>query len=492
MSFNPIYKRKAGLLLFLALATVTSCKKFVDVNTPYTSLNSANVYTSDATAIAAVTGIYANLSIAGGISGGLTSLSYFGGLSADELTLYSGAKDMDATEYYTNALNARDFNSGNTDSFWNSIYPVIYSCNAALAGLNNSVSLTAAIKQQLTGETKFIRALCYFYLTNLYGDVPLVTGIDYKVNGSLARTPKAQIYNQVIADLKDAQSLLSKNYLDNTLLANSTERERPTYWAAAALLARVYLYNQDPKDAEMQAAALTSNNSLFSLSTLNNAFLKASLGNNEAIWQLQPVTTGQNTWEGVTFIIPSTGLSHSFPVYLNNSLLASFEPGDGRRTNWIDSTVIGSDIYYYPYKYKAGYDPGVTSASAMTEYEMVLRLGEQYLIHAEAASDLGDQGTAVTDLNAIRNRAGLGNYAGATDPASVQAAILHERRVELFTEWGHRWLDLKRSGTMNTVMGAPGNACLAKGGVWNANDALYPIPQSEIQYDPNLKQNPGY
>jgi len=120
-----------------------------------------------------------------------------------------------------------------------------------------------------------------------------------------------------------------------------------------------------------------------------------------------------------------------------------------------------------------------------------MRLAEQYLIRAETEANGAGGGTnsAVQDLNIIRNRAGLANYSGATDKASLVTAILHERQVELFTELGHRWLDLKRTATVNAVMSV---VTPQKGGTWDANWQLYPIPRTEIQVNPNLKQNPGY
>jgi len=120
---------------------------------------------------------------------------------------------------------------------------------------------------------------------------------------------------------------------------------------------------------------------------------------------------------------------------------------------------------------------------------MMLRLGEQYLIRAEARAQQGETTQAVADLNVIRNRAGLPNYSGGTDKASLIAAIFHERQVELFTELGHRFFDLKRAGTINAVMGS---VAPQKGGTWNANKALFPIPISDILNDSNLTQNPGY
>ncbi len=115
---------------------------------------------------------------------------------------------------------------------------------------------------------------------------------------------------------------------------------------------------------------------------------------------------------------------------------------------------------------------------------MVFRLAEQYLIHAEAAAQLGNLGTAIADLNTVRARAGLGATT-ATGQADVLAAIMHERQVELFCEWGNRWFDLNRTGTAGTVLNAE------KGG-FQSYMALYPVPLTQIQANPLLRQNQGY
>jgi hypothetical protein len=120
----------------------------------------------------------------------------------------------------------------------------------------------------------------------------------------------------------------------------------------------------------------------------------------------------------------------------------------------------------------------------------VLRLSEQYLIRAEAEANVGDSTDAISDLNVIRARAGLSSYADTTQ-GSLLSAILHERQVELFTEWGHRWFDLCRSGNAISVMST---VCPQKGGTWNPNgyQVLFPIPKTELINDVNLTQNPGY
>ncbi|HTF30713.1 MAG TPA: RagB/SusD family nutrient uptake outer membrane protein, partial [Flavitalea sp.] len=154
---------------------------------------------------------------------------------------------------------------------------------------------------------------------------------------------------------------------------------------------------------------------------------------------------------------------------------------------WINKytdTVSNPHIeYYYPYKYKSA-----TLDDPITEYATVFRLGEQYLIRAEARAQQGDILGATDDLNTIRARAGLGNTA-ATIQSDLLAAILHERRVELFTEWGHRWFDLKRTASVDAVMNL---VTPQKGGTWSSNWAWYPIPDGELRANKNLVQNVGY
>jgi hypothetical protein len=356
--------------------------------------------------------------------------------------------------------------------------------------VQKSSNLTPSIRNQILGEAKFVRAFIFYYLVNLYGDIPLAISTDWAINSSLPRAPKAQVYAQIVSDLLDAQSLLNENYLDGTLLKITKDRLRPTKWAAAALLARIYLFMGDYANAELQASIIINNSSLYSLPNLNSTFLKNS---NEAIWQLQPTVASHNTEDAWIFIIPPTGLtdvagsSSGYPVYLSNYLLNSFEIGDMRKNLWIDSTVINTTTYYYPFKYKSA-----TLDAPLTEYLMVLRVGEQYLIRSEARAQQNNLGGAIADLDKIRQRAQLPLVAN-TNPGISKAdllnKILHERQVELFSEWGHRWLDLKRTDVIDAVMKT---VTVLKGGEWNSYKQFYPILVTDIQKDANLNQNPGY
>jgi hypothetical protein len=149
--------------------------------------------------------------------------------------------------------------------------------------------------------------------------------------------------------------------------------------------------------------------------------------------------------------------------------------------DWLGQMVVNGNTLYYPHKYK-----NIQASSPTTEDYMILRLAEQYLIRAEASAELGNGAAALADVNIVRARAGL--PASTADPASQTAvlnAIMHERQVELFTEWGHRWYDLKRTNQAGTVLGAEKTG-------WTADAALYPVPVAQLQNDVNLKQNPGY
>ncbi|HMG68727.1 MAG TPA: RagB/SusD family nutrient uptake outer membrane protein, partial [Chitinophagaceae bacterium] len=204
-----------------------------------------------------------------------------------------------------------------------------------------------------------------------------------------------------------------------------------------------------------------------------------------------PVNTGWNTEDARVFILPSTGPTTAvsgvnYPVYLDSNLVNSFEINDQRKTNWIGKvtpTPPGTKTYYYPFKYKSA-----TQNASVIEYNMMLRLAEQYLIRSEARAEQNNISGAQGDLNVIRNRAGLLSTT-ANDIASLLSAILLERRHELFTEWGHRWLDLKRTGNADAVMDL---ACPSKGGTWNTYWQLYPLPSYDLLQDPNLTQNSGY
>jgi hypothetical protein len=478
------------LVLVLML---TSCKKFIDVDPPITSTVTEVVFSTDEGATGAVAGIYSRMMATTGrfpfgfASGGSSSLTMLGGLSADELKNY-GAAGTSTAAFYGNALNPA---TGGNTNIWSELYIYIYTANTILENLATNTAISPATNTQLTGEAKFIRAFSYFYLTTLYGDVPLLTSSDYTAGSTAPRAPQAAVFSQIIKDLTEAQGSLKADYS----ISATAERVRPNKWAATALLSRVYTYTNQWAEAEAQATAIIGNTALFdlpvigsnNLNGLNTVFLKNS---KETIWALKPVAVGYNTADAVFFTLGSFGPSQfsTASVALTDALVSSFEPGDLRKTAWtgsVTTTGVGATTYFYSFKYKVY---STSAAVTPAEYNIVFRLAEQYLIRAEARAMQNNLGGASADLNRIRNGAGLGD-SPATGQLPVLTAILKEKRVEMFCEWGNRWLELKRTKTVDAVMTT---AALAKGTVWNTNAQLFPIPQTERAKNINLTQNPGY
>jgi hypothetical protein len=459
------------ILCLWVIVIFPSCKKLVEIPQPVSTVTADKIFSTDANATSAISAIYSDMTSTGGnviYANGASTV--FTGLCSDELI--STSNYSEDVPFQTNTL-LRD-NRITYNGFWIPAYKEIYMANAAIEGLQNSTTVSAAVARQLTGEAKFLRAFCHFYLVNLFGDVPLITQTSWEKINTLPRSSVEQVYQQIVADLKDAQNLLVPDYS----LFNG-ERIRATKWAATSLLARVYLYRGDWANAEAQATLVINNSSLYSLpADLNDVFLKNSP---EAIWQLQTIDNSPWTTQEGNLLVPPD--AYTLPNYsLSDSMLGAFDPNDQRRFNWIDSSDYSGTLYYYPYKYKEYQG----SPGSLTEYYMLLRLGEQYLIRAEARAHLNTNLLgAINDINATRTRAGLPGFSPTLTQTQVFSAVIQERRIELFAECGHRWFDLKRTGQANAILSISKPS-------WQSYAQLWPIPAAELAVDPNLTQNPGY
>ncbi len=196
-----------GNLLFL-LFLLTGCRKVINIDEPVTSYSSEDVYSKDATATSVLTGLYTTLGNVNFTGGGVFATGSNGvamrtGLLSDELSLYGGALNNSLIVYYQNNLNGNIPDMGS--EYWDQLYYYIFICNSAIEGLQTSGSLSPYVKDQLSGEVRFMRAFFYFYLVNLFGDVPLVVSTDYEQNSHLTRADRAKIYGQIIIDLTEAK-----------------------------------------------------------------------------------------------------------------------------------------------------------------------------------------------------------------------------------------------------------------------------------------------
>lgn len=432
-----------------------ACKKLIEVGVPKTQLTPTQAFSNDQSAVAVISNIYAEFNAK--IDGNFTPLL---GLYADELlTTSSESRNL---EYYNGLVSIQ--NSGNLN-IWESLYSVIYQSNALLENIEISPQISVTARSQLKGEALFLRALAFFYLTNIYGDVPALITTQVALTALSYRDSTARIYSQIVSDLTQAKSLLSESY-------PNSDKVRANKWTAVALLSRVYLYQDNWQMADSESSTIINSGIYTPLDNTKDVFKKNST---EAI--LQFWTIDGFTREGPLFIPQEL----SVPTYpLTSGLMNSFESGDLRKLNWTDSIVSGAETYYYPFKYKNR--SSVTGISQ--EYLTIFRLSEQYLIRAEARAQQNNINNALEDLNMIRERAGLSDIY-ISDKLTLLAQIAHERRVELFCEWGHRFFDLKRYGIINQTLSPLKTN-------WSTISALLPIPEYELLNNPNLTQNPGY
>ncbi|MCD0490419.1 RagB/SusD family nutrient uptake outer membrane protein [Pedobacter sp. MC2016-14] len=450
------------IITLFVFAWNTSCKKLITVPLPNNKLVSSTVFIDSATAQSAINGLYSKLY--NGFMGGTSYYSYNITLHparlADELYSISSSADY----FYNNSLLS---SNNEIESMWNDSYSMIFNANSIIEGAQNSTTISAGLKKQLTGEAKFIRGVMYFYLVNYFGDVPLVTVTDLNTNRKMPRTPMSDIYTQMVADLSEAERTLAADYS-----WSQGNRTRANKWAASAMLSRVYLYMGKYPEAEREATNVISQSGLYRVVTddISKAFLKDSP---------ETILSFYTNANGYPYETSYTQLRENIlPNFaLTDALMHSFETGDIRPLKWISSINYSGTRYSYPSKYK--------STGNDEEYQVFLRLSELMLIRSEARAYQNNFSGAKLDLDVIRNKAGLDGTT-ATDLASFKISLEHERQTELFLEWGDRWLNLKRTARADAVLKP------IKGPAWQSTDVLYPIPLSSINTNTTLKQNLGY
>ncbi len=463
---NYIYRHWAGLyrLIMLVLLGVLflSCEKALEPEFPDFLLSEGAVFEDAATVEAALSNIYAGLRDNSPVNGSPRGISVLLGLYADELDYYRADSPLDNAFYNHTVLP----NNSAVADFWNNSYSLIYNSNVIIEGLKDA-PLEESEKNQFLGEALFLRGYLHCYLAQLFGDIPYIKTTDYTENARVSRMPLTEVYQFMEADLLTAKNLLPA-------IEPSGERLRVSKGVASAMLARLYLNTEQWEKALTESTAVITEGTYTWQPDLNLVFLKESPS---TIWQLKPEFEGSGTKEGETFIFDFAPPS----LYaLTNSFIEDFEPGDLRREAWTREISDGSASWYHPYKYKQN-----MFAGSSTEYSILLRLAEQYLIRAEAALQMGNLQEARNDINVIRLRAGLEPTAANTQE-EVRNELTNQWRYEFFTELGHRWFDLKRTDTANEVLGPlkPG---------WKATDVLFPLPANELILNPNLNpQNPGY
>ena len=185
------------------------CKKILQIPAPIGNITTSQVFSSNTQAGYAVSGMYFNMINSGQLSYANSGLTVFGGLSADEFILFDQT-NTNVEQFQQNKLLPTN-NYINTQ-LWSSTYSTIYIANSIIQGLTNYSGVSDSISNELTGEAEFIRAFCHFYLINLFGNVPIVTTIDWHKTNLLSRSTSDAVYAQIVSDLLDAKARLATDF----------------------------------------------------------------------------------------------------------------------------------------------------------------------------------------------------------------------------------------------------------------------------------------
>ena len=485
-------KLKYNLIAIALLGfSFSSCSDFLEQN-PQTDLSENDFYKTADDILSAVNGAYSSLQ-EGDIYG---NWYVFGEIPSDNTrNQLSGSvtTQNEFDQFYIDTQNSMIAN------FWKAAYKVINRTNTIL-GRIDGIEINTELANRYKLECKFIRALMYFNLVRVYGDVPLVLKeISISESYDILREPKENVYNQIIADLKEAQDL--------PVSYSTAEDGRATQGAAKALLANVYMTLHKYAEAETILAEII-NSGRYSLlentpGSLNidgykNVFSPVNHNSKEGIFEIQFLKGGygegsnyannfapENSGTNVVAVggtggnnIPEMDIYNAYEEGdLRRDFSMSLGYYDNRKNNeWVESRYV-CKFMDVPYQ-----------NNDASNNSPVIRYADVILMYAEALNQNGKTAEACKYLNMTRRR-GFGSQTPETSPLDLQTTdkaqfalmVEQERRVELAFE-NHRWFDLIRTGRAVEVM-------RSKGFSLNETNLICPIPQKQIDVNPKLTQN---
>lgn len=504
--------KKVFLKHFIILITLglflTQCKKSLLTIEPTIPINSVdNYYQNEVEAVNAVNATYTPLSA---IYNG--AAWHLGDIMSDDTDLGGGGGGDGLETAELDNFSVTSFNPI-INTMWAQCYFGILRANLVIERVPLVPVMTASVRNRSIGEGRYLRALYYYHLVRVFGDVPLYTNvITAEQSSTISRSPKQSVYNQIIADLKVAETLLPNTY-------NSADKGRVTAGAAKGLLASVYLTIGDKTNAALKAKEVIDNKALYGYdlwSDYGDNFKLDNENGKESMFEVQ-YRSGGGQWSDYgagqklnTFFAPraqdivqSSGYGWNVPT--KNFADSYTKTGSGyntitdKRRNssmWIPGDTYGSYTqpvqlvgsplglnvrkYFVPVSNTLGDNGGWTCALNVP----IMRYSEMLLIYAEAAGPA--LGKPYADL--VRVRAGLPVLPTGLSDAQWLDAMYKERRLEFAFEM-HRWYDLLRHPDSNyflTVMRAAGKNNI------QIKHRYMPIPQGERDKNPNLTQNDGY
>lgn len=549
LNINNFKINSAALLVCTAL-TFGGCKKALDLQ-PLDSYTEKDVWTDPKLAQVFVNNIY-NQAVLAYQDGG------FGwGAQTDELY---GNFNWTNENLYVRGEATPDNQTSGSLNHWNKMYASIRYSNIFFANIEKVTGAEAAVNT-MKGEVHFLRALAYFELLKRFGGVPLIQKV-YDVNDRNFNEKRAtwtETKDFILADLAEALKTLPAVY------PNDPDKGRATAGAAMALKSRLLLYAASPyfnksndrklwEDAKLAAKAVIDFTGVkYALygnagnRTYNKTFL--DFFNPEIIFsRVYSGLVQADRYNTVSRDLSPNGYNGYSAYNVVQQMVDDFEMADGTKFSWNNpeqaknpylnreprfyETILannqqfkgrltgffegGDDSPQSPYspwnasktRYCVRKMVDETHDWNIQDYDAtqwaVFRLSEIYLNYAEACSELGEDGEALTYLNKIRTeKAGLPVVSGAG--AALMEKIRHERRIELCFE-GHRYFDIRRWGIAEIGSEDAKGVMIRKQSngtftyevmtvqerTWVPSFYYYPIPRTEIQKNPGIVQNPDY
>lgn len=383
---------------------------------------------------------------------------------------------------------------------WYDSYKGIFRANILLEKIPD-IEMDEETRRRFVAEAKVLRSLYYFTLIISYGDVPFLTEVLTRDEyNELTRTDKMIIYAQIEQDIIDSvDDLLTE--------ASGDQTGRVTKGMALGLLSRIYLYEgkwQESADASQKVMDLGQYGLVEDYKSMFDGSNENSI---ESVFEMQSVAQAPNFWSGQSENVysimwsPMIGWANWYTPSVD--LIESFEEGDSRRKaslllvgandsidldadgklNPFPDPEAGSNTVFFTGSNVRKFLPEGRPLNDANNFDInfpIMRYAEILLNYAEALNELGRSSEALEPLNEVRTRAGL-PLITTTDQAQLRDIIYHERRIELVFE-GHRFFDLKRQGRAPEVLGPLGYQV----GVHE----YFPIPQEELDLNPNLTQYP--
>ncbi|MDR7129694.1 hypothetical protein J2X69_002039 [Algoriphagus sp. 4150] len=482
---------KYSSLCALLVILMSACNSdFLDL-APISQENSTNFYKTASDMENALTAVYGSLQYGGTY---YSSMHVIGELRSDntEITNPNAGANLQAVDDFTN-----DAVNSISSTTWNAHYQGIQAANIVIDKIVE-VSMDEELKARYVGEAKFLRALLYFNLVRIYGDVPLVLQMitNPEQGYAFTRNSVEEVYAQIIADLTVAETDLPYSYA-------SAEAGRATKGAAMALLGKVYLTRKDWQAASQKLKDVidaSGQTGYRLMDSYGDIFGPTNENNAESIFEVQFSSSSNGEGSPFTNQFAPIG-SGTAVVAVGNPLGQNIPTGDmdaaygenDLRKEYSMATsyqLNGNEVMHnYILKYS-----GTPAAYLDSDNNwIVLRYADVLLMYAEALNEISFQpdGEAFVLLNQIRSRAGLPEMTSSasgpeyliTSQQEFRDAVAKERRVELAFE-GHRWFDLIRTDEALNVLSDKG---------MQSHHVLFPIPQSQIDINPGvIEQNPGY